>query len=67
MARLTDTQLRAWKKSPPAKAKDIPHGSVPGLALRRGPHSMTWSLQLRVKGRAASPPGVGRSTASSTA
>jgi len=50
MARLTDARLRAWKRSPPAKAQDIPDGSVPGLALRRGPHSMTWSLQLRVKG-----------------
>jgi integrase len=50
MARLTDAQLRVWRRSPPPEAQDLPDGSVPGLSLRRGPHSMTWSLHLRVKG-----------------
>jgi hypothetical protein len=66
MARLTDAQLRAWRRSPPVKTQPaVPDGSVPGLALRRGPHSMTWSLQLRVKGRGACPGADGTSMASS--
>jgi Arm DNA-binding domain len=48
--KLTDAQLRAWLKKRPAKAEDIPDGSVSGLCLRLSPFMMTWSLRLRVKG-----------------
>jgi Arm DNA-binding domain len=48
--KLTDAQLRAWLKSRPAGARDVPDGAVAGLALRLGPHSMTSSLKLRVTG-----------------
>jgi integrase len=51
MPKLTDAQLKAWLKSPPAKSlPDVPDGGVPGLFMRRGPHSMAWSLLYRVKG-----------------
>ena len=50
MAKLSDSQLRAWMKKRPAQALDVPDGAVSGLCLRLGPFTMTWSLRLRVKG-----------------
>jgi integrase len=49
---LTDAQLRAWLKKRPAKSNAVSDGKVPGLSLRLGPFSMTWSLKLRVTGEA---------------
>jgi integrase len=49
--RLSDAQLRTWKKNPPKTTQDdLPDGSVSGLVLRRGPFAMTWSLRYRVRG-----------------
>ena len=50
MSRLTDVKLRSWIKRPPASRISVPDGAVPGLSIRVGPGSMTWSLKLRVRG-----------------
>lgn len=50
MGNLTDVKLRGLLGKRPAQTKAFPDGSVPGLSLRLGPHSATWSLQLRVHG-----------------
>src|SRR5438105_2641340 len=48
--RLTDAKLRSWIDKRPAERLAVPDGTVPGLTLRVGPQTMTWTLALRVKG-----------------
>ena len=50
MSKLTDLKLRAWLKRRPARSVSVPDGTVPGLSMRAGPFTMTWSLKLRVAG-----------------
>jgi hypothetical protein len=50
MSKLTDLKLRAWLKKRPPQRFAEPDGTVPGLSLRVGPYTMTWSLKLRVTG-----------------
>jgi integrase len=50
MSKLTDLKLRAWLKHRPAGSVSAPDGTVPGLSMRAGPFTMTWSLKLRVTG-----------------
>ena len=48
--RVTDAQLQAWLEKSPETSFQTPDGTVPGLFIRVGPNSMTWSLLYRVKG-----------------
>jgi integrase len=48
--RLTDAKLRSWIDKRPAERLAVPDGTVPGLTLRVGPQTMTWTLALRAKG-----------------
>jgi integrase len=50
MSKLTDMKLRAWLKRRPPASVSAPDGTVPGLSLRAGRFTMTWSLKLRVTG-----------------
>ena len=48
MSKLIDLKLRAWLKNCPPDSFDMPDGAVPGLSLRVGPYSMTWTPKFGV-------------------
>jgi integrase len=53
---LTEAKLRDLLNARTKEAAVISDGTVPGLSLRLGPHSASWSLRFRVRGEG----GVGK-------
>jgi hypothetical protein len=51
MKSLTDPTLKSFLRTPPAFARTLPDGAIPGLSVRFGTAgAASWSLLVRVTG-----------------